>query len=208
MAVLLLLVASTPVGARGTLDKESVPADTDVELVVQASVDEPGVFNERVVVEVPDGFTVRPCVTPPEGFRCFLRPAASPPRTLVIWERTEDPDVTVPFTTDDLPFRTRSHPKPGRYKFVITQLYSNGEESRSDGPPESANPAPVLEVTPNPAATTSSTSTPPSSSSTTSPPDSVSSTLGPRHAIEYDHVSSCRRARVGPRRPRFAPPSM
>lgn len=173
--VLLLLAAVTPAGAHSTLDKQSVPADTDVELVVQAPVEEAGAYNERIVVEVPDGFTVRPCVKPPEGFRCFLRPAANPPRTLITWERTEEPDVTVPFATDELPFRTRSHSKPGLYAFKISQFYSNGAEAHWDGPPGSENPAPVLEVTPDPGATTTTTS-PPSTGSTTTVPEPAATT--------------------------------
>jgi hypothetical protein len=176
---LLLVLGAAPAFARSTLDKERVPADTEVELVVQAPVEEPGAYNERVIVEVPDGFSVRPCVKPPEGFRCFIRPAANPPRTLVVWEQTEEPDVAVPFSTDELPFRTRSHPKLGSYKFVITQLYSNGEESRWDGPPGSANPAPVLVVEPGPGTPPTTSTTSPDSSTTSAPPGSVSSTSVP-----------------------------
>lgn len=145
-AATLLLVSLAPGAfAHSSLDKRSVPADTDVALVVSAPVEEINAYNEKVVLEVPDGFRVLSCAAP-DGFKCATSAAADPPRTLVTWERTE-PGQRIPFTSDQLPFRVRTIATPGRYAFEVNQFYSNGAVARWDGPEGSDHPAPVLEVT-------------------------------------------------------------
>lgn len=143
--VLLAVAAAGPAVAHSTLDKKSVPANTDVEVSVQAPVEEVNAYNQRLILEVPDGFVVLSCGEV-QDFACTQSRAENPKRTVLTWERTE-PGQPIPFMTDRFPFRMHTIDKAGKYAFEVNQFYSNGTAAHWDGPPDSDRPAPVLTVT-------------------------------------------------------------
>ena len=131
--------------AHSTLDKKSVPADTDVDITVNAPVEEVNAYNQKIILEVPDGFRVLSCGAV-EGFACAQSSATGPTRTLLTWERTR-PGQRIPFVTDHFPFRMRTVVTPGKYRFDINQFYSNGTVAHWEDPENGDRPAPVLTVT-------------------------------------------------------------
>lgn len=114
-----------------------MPASSEVVLTVDAPVEQLGATNEKLTVDVPDGFRVLSC-EPVEGFECSHAPAAGPKRTVVTWQRAA-PAQPVPLTTDQFPFRMRTTDRPGKYTFTVSQFHSDGTSARAE---------PVLQVTP------------------------------------------------------------
>jgi hypothetical protein len=148
MLALVLLAVATPTWADAALEQKAVPANADVTVAIAASVDKLGVYNDKLTVEVPDGFRVLSCGQV-DGFKCAQAPATGPPRTLVTWQRTA-PGQPVPLATDHFPFRMHTIAKAGKYAFALTQTYSNGEAAHS---------APMLQVNPAAAAPARTTTT-------------------------------------------------
>jgi uncharacterized protein YcnI len=123
------------------LSSSSVPASSDQKLTLNVPEEKgPNVHNTKVVFVVPGGFKVAGCDPKPQ-WTCGLS-AASGGRTLVTYTRTsgDDPDARFSFGahTPDL---------KGGYPFNTIQSYSDNSTVRWDGPPDSDNPAPVLNVT-------------------------------------------------------------
>ncbi len=143
----VLLAAAFGAGvaaAHATLDKTSVPGNTDIDITVNAPVEEVVGYNDKLVLTVPDGFRVLSCLAP-AGYTCTMSNAASPPRTLVTWiGMASGQELVTP--TEQFPLRIRTTSSAGKYKFVVDQHYSNGNEAHWNGAEGSANPAPVLSV--------------------------------------------------------------
>lgn len=164
----LMTVGAGVAGATATLDKQSVPGNTNVDLVLEVSVEELVGYNQKIVMAVPEGFDVLAC-TAPAGYTCTKAAAANPTRTVVTWNNTSPQPNEFGLTpTVRFPFRLRTISTSGDYKFDVEQTYSNGASTQWKGAKGSANPAPILTVTgtaapvsnttvPNDAPTTSDT---------------------------------------------------
>jgi uncharacterized protein YcnI len=139
---LLVVVGAAAAWGHASLDKSSVPAGSEQTLTARVPVEKVS-HNVRIVIEVPAGFTVRGC-PPKENWACAVSPRQGQPGTLVTWSRTAGVDA---FLDDSYPFSLRVTTTPGRYPFEINQFYADGSVENWDGPPGSAKPAPVLEVT-------------------------------------------------------------
>jgi uncharacterized protein YcnI len=139
---LLVVVGAAAAWGHASLDKSSVPAGSEQTLTARVPVEKVS-HNVRIVIEVPAGFTVRGC-PPKENWACAVSPRQGQPGTLVTWSRTAGVDA---FLDDSYPFSLRVTTTPGRYLFEINQFYADGSVENWDGPPGSAKPAPVLEVT-------------------------------------------------------------
>lgn len=194
-AVVVAAVASvTSASAHSTLDKKSVPADTDVALAVNAPVEELNAYNQKIVLEIPPGFRVLRCEKT-RDFDCAVTPPDAGGRSLITWNRPSA-GQPVPFVTDMFPFSVHTVATPGKYVFEINQFYSNGTAAHWDGAEDSDHPAAVLQVTgkgtpavtnttaaphdgspatPSPSAlrTTSSTTSPAPTTTTTVTPDTL-----------------------------------
>lgn len=167
---MLTVLGAGAADARGTFDKTTAPTDTDVSITVTATVEELVGYNEKVTVEVPDGFRVLSCGTV-TGFTCTVTAVSSPKHTLVTWENTAPSGQEFLVPTSEFPFRMRTIATAGKYRFDVNQFYSNGNEVHSDGPEGSPNAAPFLTITGGTAPTTPTTSVPqtPSASSSEFP---------------------------------------
>lgn len=140
-AALAATLAATPglAWAHATFESDTAPVDADHVLSLDVPEEKgPDVHNQRVVVEVPGGFTVRDCSTP-GGWACESE-GASRGRTIVSFTRGPAPVET----RFDLAVHTPA--EEGRYPFEVNQFYDDGSDARWDGPPDSDSPAPVLQV--------------------------------------------------------------
>lgn len=136
LAALLAAVPGTA-WAHASFTAGSAPANADHTLTLDVPEERgPDVHNQKVIVEVPAGFTVNGCATP-GGWACGSE--SSKGRTVVTFTRGSAPVET----RFDLHVHT---PKAGQYPFEVNQFYDNGSASRWDGPPDSDSPAPVLKV--------------------------------------------------------------
>jgi LPXTG-motif cell wall-anchored protein len=126
----LLVIAAPPALADATLDKNSVVANTEVDVTVSATVEELNTYTDKLTVEVPDGFRVLSC-QPVEEFVCSQASLDKPRRTVLTWKRTS-PGRPVALRADEFPFRIRASEKPGQYRFAVTQFYSSGAADHSD----------------------------------------------------------------------------
>lgn len=159
VVLLVAALGAGVAGAAGTLNKSSVPADTDVDFILNAPVEILVGYNEKVVLTVPDGFRVLSCGAI-NDYTCAQTAAANPSRTLVTWQKTS-PGQEFVVPTQEFPFRMRTIGVAGKYKFEVEQFYSNGEVQRSNGPEGSPNPAPMLTVTGASTPAVTNTTTPP-----------------------------------------------
>lgn len=180
VALLVAALGTGVAGATAKLDKASVPANTDQDLVLEMSVEELVGYNQKIILTVPAGFTALSC-TQPTGFKCSKSTASNPTRALITWENTNPAPVEFGLTpTVRFPFRIHTITATGDYPFPVDQYYSNGERTNWNGARGSANPAPELKVT--------STGTP----AVTSPPTtaasggSTSETTSPSLTPSYD----------------------
>lgn len=158
-------------GAVGTLDKKSVPANTDVDLVLNAPMEQLVGYTEKIVIAVPDGFRALSCGAP-AGYTCKQSAATNPTRTLITWENPQPTGAELITPTANFPFRIRTIATPGKYKFDVEQSYSNGQVARYNGGEGQPNAAPILEVTGAGTAPVTNTTAAPSSdptSDTTTP---------------------------------------
>jgi uncharacterized protein YcnI len=138
------MAGATAAWAHATLDKSSVPADSDQRLTLRVPVerfDPPATRNVKVVVEVPAAFTLESC-RPKLGWRCSIQRTGGPGRALATWERDSGFDAI-----DLFEFDVHTPRYGGRFAFEVNQHYSTGEVVCWDGPEGSDHPAPVLEVT-------------------------------------------------------------
>jgi hypothetical protein len=169
LVALALLVVARPAWAQPSMDHNSAPASSDVTVTVAASVDELNAYNEKLTVEAPTGFRMLTCGRV-DGFTCTTS------RSGVTWQRSA-PGQPVPLATDNFPFRMHTIDKPGKYTFVLTQLYSDGKSERA---------TPVLQVTaappsPSTTATTAARATLRPAGVTTSP-TAIAARRAPSHA--------------------------
>ncbi|MEY2418171.1 MAG: hypothetical protein QOG90_851 [Actinomycetota bacterium] len=133
MAVLvtaLFLLGAPRALAAGTFDKNTVAANTDVNVTLHASVDQLGAYDDRVVLDIPAGFRVLTCPSS-DDFSCTKS------TTTLTWKRTTQ-GAPVPLAVDDFAFRLHTIDRPGQYAFVVHQFYSDNT---------TANSAPKLSVT-------------------------------------------------------------
>lgn len=182
LALFLVHLGTGVATGEATLDKASVPGNTEVDLVLEVSVQELVAYNDRIVLSVPAGFSVLNC-TSPTGYECGRAAATNPTRTVVTWDNvTPSPQEFGVTPTVRFPFRLRTISTAGEYKFDVDQFYSNGETSRWNGAKGSANPAAFLTVTstssPVVTETTAPTSSGPSTDSTTPPASFDSGSFG------------------------------
>ncbi|MGH9036129.1 MAG: hypothetical protein ACRD0O_10220 [Acidimicrobiia bacterium] len=116
----------------------SAPANADQTLTLDVPEEKgPDAHNQKVIVEVPGGFTVAGCSTP-AGWACGSQAAKG--RTVVTFSRGAAPVET----RFDLQVHTPA--KAGEYPFQVNQFYDDGSAEHWDGPPDSETPAPVLRV--------------------------------------------------------------
>jgi hypothetical protein len=145
--MLVLALSAGSASADAKFDKTSVPGDTDVNLVLNASVQSLVGYNKKVVLTIPDGFTPLSC-SAPQGFKCAKSTATNPTRTLITWENTSPAPTEFGITpTTQFPFKMHTIIQSGDYKFVVDQTYSDGTSDHWTGNTGSTNPAPVLKVT-------------------------------------------------------------
>ena len=130
LALLLLALGAPSALAAASIDKGTVTAGTEVVLTVDAPVEQLGATNERLTVDMPDGFRVLSCEAP-EGFKCSHGPAPGAKRTVVTWQRVA-PGQPVAFTADQFPFRMRAIDKPGKYTFGVTQFHADGSVAEAE----------------------------------------------------------------------------
>lgn len=124
--------------AHATFVNGSAPADADQTLTLDVPEEKgPDVHNQKVIVEVPGGFTVAGCSTP-AGWACGSQVAKG--GTVVTYSRSSAPAET----RFDLQVHTPA--KAGDYPFQVNQFYDDGSAEHWDGPPDSEMPAPVLKV--------------------------------------------------------------
>ena len=125
-------------GAHATFVNGSAPANADQTLTLDVPEEKgPDVHNQKVIVEVPGGFTVTGCSTP-AGWACGSQAAKG--RTVVTFSRGAAPVET----RFDLQVHTPA--KAGDYPFQVNQFYDDNSAEHWDGPPDSGTPAPVLHV--------------------------------------------------------------
>jgi hypothetical protein len=131
--------------AAGTFEKSNAPANADVDVALNASVENLGIYNARVVLDVPSGFRVLAC---PEttDFRCTQSVAGRPSHPVLTWTRTT-PGAPVP-VADRLPFRMHTVDRAGQYVFSVHQYFSDDTSEAS---------APKLTVTAPPGRATTTT---------------------------------------------------
>jgi uncharacterized protein YcnI len=131
-----------PALGHATLDKSSLPADSEQSLQVRVPVERPAAYNVKIIVEVPAGFTALTCADK-LGWRCAITADRAQGRSaLVTWERTAGLDAI-----DLLDWTVRTPAAPGTYAVEVNQFYSDGEVVQWDGAPDSDHPAPRLEIT-------------------------------------------------------------
>ncbi len=124
--------------AHATFVNGTAPADADQTVTLDVPEEKgPEVHNQKVIVEVPGGFTVAGCSTP-GGWACGSQAAKG--RTVVTFTRGSGPVET----RFDLAVHTPA--KGGDYAFQVNQFYDDGSAEHWDGPPDSDMPAPVLRV--------------------------------------------------------------
>ena len=146
-ALLLVAMGAGAASADAKFDKASVPASTDVNLVLHASVQSLVGYNKKVVLTVPDGFTPLSC-SAPQGFKCSKSTATNPTRSLITWENTSPAPTEFGITpTTQFPFKMHTISESGDYKFNVDQTYSDGSSDHWTGASGTTNPAPVLKVT-------------------------------------------------------------
>jgi len=116
----------------------AAPPNADQTLTLDVPEEKgPDIHNEKVIVEVPGGFTVAGCSTP-GGWACGSQAAKG--RTVVTFSRGAAPAET------RFDLRVHTPAKAGDYPFQVNQFYDDGSAAHWDGPPDSDNPAPVLRV--------------------------------------------------------------
>jgi uncharacterized protein YcnI len=94
--------------------------------------------NTKVVLAVPNGWTATRCDAK-ASWNCTITPPSSGRRSVVTWTRSSDGGDEV----FRLSLRTGS---AGRVPVPVHQTYSDGQTVRWDGPEDSENPAPVIEI--------------------------------------------------------------
>lgn len=145
-ALLLAAMGAGSASADAKFDKTSVPSNTDVNLVLNASVQSLVGYNEKVVLTIPDGFTPLSC-SAPQGFKCSKSSATNPTRTLITWENTSPVPAEFGVTpTTQFPFKMHTIATSGQYKFNVDQTYSDGSSDHWTGATGTTNPAPILKV--------------------------------------------------------------
>lgn len=140
-AGLAAILAAVPgvAWAHATFVNGTAPANADQALTLDVPEERgPDVHNQKVIVEVPGGFSVAGCSTP-AGWACGSQ-AGTKGRTVVTFTRGAGPGET----RFDLQVHTPA--KAGDYPFEVNQFYDDGSTARWDGPPDSDTPAPVLRV--------------------------------------------------------------
>ncbi|MGH8993599.1 MAG: DUF1775 domain-containing protein [Acidimicrobiia bacterium] len=136
-AVVLVAVPGVAWG-HATFANDRAPANADQALTLDVPEERgPDVHNQKVIVEVPGGFTVAGCSTP-GGWACGSEESKG--RTVVTFTRGSAPVET------GFNLQVHTPARAGDYAFEINQFYDDGSASRWDGPPDSDTPAPVLRV--------------------------------------------------------------
>jgi hypothetical protein len=155
LLAVVLLALGGPASAYSTLDTKSVTANTDVTVTIEAPVEALRADNEKLIVEVPDGFHVLRCGGV-DDFSCTQSTVEGPHRTWLTWQRTtrgKAPSVRA----DHFPFRMHTIEQPGKYVFVLHQFYSDGRVDDSGS---------TVQVTPGESRSATTTSTVASTSPT------------------------------------------
>jgi uncharacterized protein YcnI len=176
VALVWLVLDAAPAWAHAEFEDDSVPANSDTELVIKVPVEEEGTSNVDVQVAMADGWQAIGCQAQP-SWTCKIE--------------VTDGRQTVHFTKaagaaagedERFSFTVHSAAGEGTAAFPTVQTYGDGEVVRWIGEPGTDNPAPRVELTPGPpltaAPTTASTPAPsgpgtstvsiPAASSTTS----------------------------------------
>ena len=185
----LVLALAGVAEAHVSLDKTSVPANSDQSLRAQVPGEDPPAYNVKLILEIPAGFTAKSC-SDKTGWTCAIKQDTTNGRSAIItWTRQSGIDAI-----DFFDFVVRTPNKNGDYPFEANQFYSNGEVVHWDGPADGDRPAPRLKVTGattqpvkntaapathapiTPAATVAPTSSPPAASAAPAPPGTGAAT--------------------------------
>ena len=124
LAAALLALTAPAALAAGAFDKNSVPANADVDVVLSASVENLGIYDDSVVLDVPGGFRIVACHDTPD-FHCAQSAAGRPSHPVLTWTRLT-PGAPVPLAADQLPFRMHTTDRAGQYVFSVHQHFSDG----------------------------------------------------------------------------------
>lgn len=128
--------------AHVSLDKASVPADSDQSLQARVPGENPPATTTKLVLEIPAGFTAKSCASP-VGMTCVITKDTGQGRSaLITWTRQSGAGAV-----DLLDFTVHTPDKNGSYPFEANQYYSDGTVIHWDGPADGDHPAPRLEVT-------------------------------------------------------------
>jgi uncharacterized protein YcnI len=139
--IVLLGVGLSPAWSHPVITQKSVPANSDqgVELRVP---DERGAENptSKVLTVTPESWKALKCDSKP-GWDCQITAPAGGKPGYLTWSRPSDRRGG-----DIFKFSVRTG-GPGRYPVPVNQTYSDGQTVRWNGPEDSENPAPVIDVT-------------------------------------------------------------
>lgn len=151
VALLAAFGTALPAWGHASLDQASAPRDADTGLTLRVPVEPPGHggaspdlaarHNQRVTVEIPDGFGALSC-DPKPGWTCAVNPAAGSAPLHIAWTRQGEPFEQL----DAFTFTVHTAKNAGTYPFETHQTYSDGDVVHWDGPARSDHPAPTLDV--------------------------------------------------------------
>lgn len=141
LSALVLGLTAAPAFAHAELDKKTIAAGTEADLVLTVPSEVDGVANSKVVVELPEGFKFRNCIAS-GNWACSFSQATDPSRDVITWAPV--PGNTQGIETFQL--RVEAPAKNGDAKFEVNQFYANGDVVNWDGDEDSEHPGPVIEV--------------------------------------------------------------
>lgn len=151
VATCALLAAAAPAWGHADFEEDSVPPDAEAVLNLKVPVEPPGHgdehpdlaarHNDRVTLEIPEGFTAVACEAKP-GWDCAVNPEAGRTPHHVAYDRSGGPNDPV----DVFGLTVRTPRKTGTYVFEVNQTYSDGDTAHWDGDPDSDNPGATVDV--------------------------------------------------------------
>jgi uncharacterized protein YcnI len=134
-----LVLTTAPAWGHAEFDQKSARANAEQGFTLKVP-EERGekLHNDKVVLAVPDGWTAGKCEAK-ASWGCATSPPSADRPGLVTWTRQQ------PGGDDVFRLSLRTGPR-GRIAVPVHQTYSDGQTMRWDGPEDSENPAPVVEV--------------------------------------------------------------
>jgi uncharacterized protein YcnI len=135
----LLSLGVLPAWGHAKFDQKSAKANTEQGFTLEVPEERgPRFHNDKVVLAVPDGWAAGKCEAK-ASWGCAVSPPTAGRPGLVTWTRQ------APGGDDVFRLSLRTG-RPGRIAVPVHQTYSDGQTMRWDGPEDSENPAPVVEV--------------------------------------------------------------